>query len=157
MGEKKNHARRFFFLNSVCSIYAMSGIVLSAAFAFAHLIVWFSNKENEIHRGFPLPKSIYLEHGRAKIQTPASSDSRTQAQEHWVLPIRAPPATDSGEACNNSELSSLHHRTSLWLVKDPLQSVIEGGKLVCRREWKAGRRFQPSGGRDQGHTHKKND
>ena len=35
----------------VLCIYSTSGTVLSASFAFAHLIVWFSNKEIEIHRG----------------------------------------------------------------------------------------------------------
>ena len=53
--------------NSVLSIYSTSGTVLSGSFAFAHLIVWFSNKEIEIHRGCHLPKAIYPENGRAKI------------------------------------------------------------------------------------------
>lgn len=99
-----------FLKNSVLSIYFMSGTVLTASFAFAYLIIRFSNKGIEIHRGCYLPKAAHPEDDRAKMWTPALSASKAQAQDHHVLIVRAPETqeTGSGEACNNSVLSSLH-------------------------------------------------
>lgn len=130
--------------STILSVDSTSGTVLSACFAFARLIVYFSNKELT----FPEVATCLRPYRKwwAQIRTRPCLSPKPRLRTimlSWWEALRL-KKLDLGEAWNNEALSPFHSGVSLQPVKDTPRSTWWEAREWAGGNWREGKQASAS-------------